>query len=58
MSVLHYATEQQNEVIVAELLKYGANCNARDWDGRTPLYNSVENGDHSIVVATRSGCQC
>ena len=49
MSVLHYATEQQNEGIVAELLKYGASCNARDWNGRTPLYNSVEKGGHDVV---------
>lgn len=39
---LHHASRSWNELIIKFLLEKGADINARNWTGRTPLHTSVD----------------
>lgn len=46
---LHHAVINDNFTIVDELIKAGAEVNAKDNYGRTPLYHAVVNGNSMII---------
>lgn len=48
-TALHYAAEQNYNVIVKELLERGADINVKNNDGWTPLYLAAHTGSTEVV---------
>ena len=49
MTKIHEASYWGHKEVVASLLEKGANVNAQDYDGNTPLYWAVLGGNKEIV---------
>jgi len=49
-TALHLAVWQSNDVVVNELLKYGANVNAEDNNGDTPLHFACERDPPNLKI--------
>lgn len=47
---MHVAVEQNMIKIVKRLIKAGANVNAADLNGNTPLHLSVKLGNQDIII--------
>ena len=52
---LHQEAGRGNAAAVGQLVKQGADVNARDYGGRTPLHLSVEGGHLDVVKVLLDG---
>lgn len=50
---LHRAADEGNRPLVEELLAKGAEVNAKDNDGWTPLQFAAQQGHHEVVLLLR-----
>ena len=50
-TALHFAAINDHALMALDLIDAGANFDARNGIGETPLYNAVENGNTSVVMA-------
>jgi ankyrin repeat protein len=50
-TALHAAAEYDHALMALDLIDAGADLDARNWIGQTPLYNAVEHGNTSVVMA-------
>ena len=49
-SLLHKACRLRNEAIITSMIRKGANVNAKDADGNTPLYIVVQDGNDDLTT--------
>jgi ankyrin repeat protein len=46
MTALHWACKYAQKAMIVQLLELGADINAREILGRTPLYFAIQSGDY------------
>ena len=51
MTALHSAACRDDALMALDLIDAGADLDARNWIGETPLYTAVEHGNTSVVIA-------
>lgn len=49
-TALHRATSSSHVAVASELLKWGADCNAQNVEGSTPLHKAVIIGSYKVTT--------